>query len=207
MKKTNYLLLMLISVALFTTSCKKGDDGPQGAQGDKGDTGAAGATGIAGATGPKGATGAAGPAGATGATGATGTANVIYSNWEYAKAFSDTTIDNSNLKVGYITVPKLTTEILNSGSIQVYFTYGGGVLPLPYTSNAGGKSSTIDFKPLFKRIAITRFTADNSNSVALSTLLQYRYIIIPGGTLALAKKANLDLNNYEAVKKYYSIKN
>ncbi|WP_039867209.1 hypothetical protein [Pedobacter sp. BAL39] len=136
--------------------------------------------------------------------GPAGTSGIMYSGWQYAKAFSDTTIDNSKLKVGYITAKSISTSVLNSGTILVYFTYGGGVMPLPYTSFAGGKSNIINFMPLFNRIVITRFTADNSSSVALSTLLQYRYVIIPGGSLisSLPKK---DLENYELMKKKLNI--
>ncbi|RZK77683.1 MAG: hypothetical protein EOO85_08225, partial [Pedobacter sp.] len=73
-----------------------------------------------------------------------------------------------------------------------------------YSSFAGGKLNTINFMPLFNRIVITRFTADNSASVALSTLLQYRYVFIPAGT----QVSNLplkDLNNYELMKKTFKV--
>lgn len=136
--------------------------------------------------------------------GPAGNSGILYSGWQYAKAFADTTVDNTKLRVGYITVKSLSTSILNSGTVMVYLTYGGGVFSLPYTSFAGGKSNTINFMPLFNRIVITRFTADNSGSVALSTLLQYRYVIIPGGT----QVSNLplkDLKNYELMKKTFKV--
>lgn len=132
-----------------------------------------------------------------------GTANVIYSSWVYATNFSDSTIDNSSLKVGYVKASALTTAILNSGTVLVYFTYGGGTFTLPYTSNAGSKPNTISYTPMLGKILITRFTHDNSNSVALSTLLQYRYILIPGGVSTLG---NVDLNDYQAVKKVLNLK-
>jgi len=133
-----------------------------------------------------------------------GSSDVLYSGWTYAKAFSDTTVDNSALRVGYITAKSLTTPILNSGTILVYLTYGGGVFSLPYTNYAGGKNNTINYMPLFNRIVITRFTADNSKSVALSTLLQYRYVIIPGGKL-ISSMPKKDLDNYELIKKTFNI--
>jgi hypothetical protein len=89
--------------------------------------------------------------------------------------------------------------------VIVYFTYGGGTFVLPYTSNAGGKPNTISFTPMLNKILITRFTHDNSNSVALSTLLQYRYIIIPGGVSGGRQAAPPDYGNYAAVCKYYNI--
>jgi hypothetical protein len=112
--------------------------------------------------------------------------------------------DNSALKVGYITAKMITTNTLNSGVVLVYLTYGGSVFPLPYNSFAGGKNNTINFMPLFNRIVITRFTADNSKSVALSTLLQYRYVIIPAGRL-ISSMPKKDLDNYELVKKTFNI--
>lgn len=135
-----------------------------------------------------------------------GTANVIYSGWNYAKNFRDTTIDNSALRIADLAAPALSTTVLNSANIQVYFTFGGGVFPLPYNSYAGGKLNTISYIPRFGRFTFTRFSADNSNSVALSTFLQYRYVIIPGGTaVSLAKENKLDLKDYQAVQKYFGI--
>jgi hypothetical protein len=139
-----------------------------------------------------------------GSNGAPGTANVIYSGWNYATNFRDTTADNTDLHAGDLSAPKLTSAILNSGTVQVYFTFGGGVYTLPYTSYAGGKLNTMSYWPRLGHFIITRFTADNSNSVALSTLLQYRYVIIPGGITADAAK-HVNLNDYEAVRKYYRI--
>ncbi|GAA3951977.1 hypothetical protein GO495_12465 [Chitinophaga oryziterrae] len=169
----------LLCLSLFNACSKEGPTGP------KGDTGETGAT------------GAAGP---TGATGPVGTANVIYSAWTYAHNFNDSTVDNSNIKAGYVDAPKITSTILNSGDVKVYFTYGGGTFILPYTSNAGGKPNTISFTPLLSKILIYRFTHDNSNSIALSTLLQYRYVIIPGGVAA--RKNNINWDNYAEVAAY-----
>ena len=105
--------LMLIFTVSFSLLIACSKEGPQGQTGPQGPQGPAGADGTTGATGPK---------------GETGTADVIYSKWMYAHSFGDSTVDNSAIKVGYIDVPKLTTTILNSGEIKVYFTYGGGVL-------------------------------------------------------------------------------
>ncbi|PUZ24290.1 collagen-like protein [Chitinophaga costaii] len=187
---------MFFSVTLFVCfltiiSCgKTGPEGPAGPQGTTGEKGDKGDTGE------------------QGAIGATGTANVIYSNWVYATNFNDSTIDNSVLKIGYVAAPSLTTNILNSGTVIVYFTYGGGTFVLPYTSNAGGKPNTISFTPMLKKILITRFTHDNTASVVLSTLLQYRYIIIPGGVSGGRQKdvfQNLDWHNYSQVKAFFGL--
>lgn len=219
---------IIICLFCITAACKKGEEGAPGSQilsgkgvpaanlGAVGDyyldknTGAlfgpktADGWGEAiSLTGPKGATGA---TGAAGAAGAAGTANVIYSGWMYANTFGDSIIDNSNLKVGHLKVPSLSSDILNSGTVLVYFTYGGGVLVLPYSSYAGNKANTINYIPGLNKITITRFTHDNSNSVALSTLLQYRYILIPGGKVA-ARTAGSgpDFSDYGAVCAYYHL--
>lgn len=138
--------------------------------------------------------------------GPAGTANVIYSDWVYAKNFRDSTIDNSAMHVADIPANDLTTANLQNALIQVYFTYGGGIFPLPHITNAGGKSSIINFAPRYKHFNITRYTLDNSNSISLSTVLQYRYVIIPGGAAA-AKAKNIDINDYESVRRYLRINN
>lgn len=146
-----------------------------------------------------------GPQGDQGVKGDPGTANVIYSGWKYAVSFNDSTIDNSSLKVGYVSAPDLTTTRLNNSLIQVYFTYGGGNFILPYTSNAGGKPNTISYTPMNQKILITRFTHDNSNTINLSTLLQYRFIIIPGGVAANAVKKGINPGDYSTTMKFLGI--
>jgi hypothetical protein len=194
--------------------------------------GAAGATGAAGAAGAAGSkilSGAGTPAATTGAIGdyyldknsyslygpktstgwgvalsLKGTANVIYSGWNVAVNARDTTADGTLLKAVDLLAPALTADFLNNSMVQVYFNFGGGVYALPYSSYAGGKLNTISYFPRVKHFIITRFTADNSNSTPLPLSLQYRYVIIPGGTaVSVAKK--IDMNNYEAVKKAYNI--
>ncbi|HEY0273685.1 MAG TPA: hypothetical protein VGC22_10910 [Chitinophaga sp.] len=176
------VVIFLCCVTLL--SCKKGDQGPAGPKGDKGDTGE------------------------KGATGATGTANVIYSDWIYATNFVDSIVDNSNVKVGHLYAPGLSNEMLSNGAVQVYFTFGTGIFVLPYTSFAGGKPNTINYFPGLQKIIITRFTHDNSKSVNLSTLLQYRYILIPGGVAGGRQKdvfGNLDWTDYNQVKTFFSL--
>lgn len=141
---------------------------------------------------------------ATSLKGPAGTANVQYSGWNYAANIRDTTIDGSNLIVATLAAPALTSAMLNNSSIQVYFNYGAGVFTLPYTSDAGGKTSTMSFLPQVGSILITRFTIDDSASIWLGSNLQYRYVIIPGSVL-VSVSHNINLNNYGAVKKYFRI--
>jgi hypothetical protein len=110
-----------------------------------------------------------------------GTANVIYSAWNYLSDVRDTVIDGSTLSVANLPATELTSAYLNTATVIVYLNYGVGEIPLPYTSDAGGKTSTISFIPQAGRILITRYTLDDSGSILLSSLLQCRWVIIPGG--------------------------
>lgn len=138
--------------------------------------------------------------------GPAGNANVLYSGWNFAKNIGDTVIDGSNLKKGHLLAPALTNALVSEALVQVYCDFGGGTFPLPYISFAGGKQNTISYIVRPNRFIITRFTADNSNSINLSSAISYRYVIIPGGTkLALANK--VDINDYEAVKRFFKLEN
>ncbi len=147
--------------------------------------------------------------GDTGPQGKPGTANVIYSNWASAVAtsFKDSIIDNSNLKIARVNAPELVDSIINKGTLLVYCMFGSTIEPLPYTSFAGGKINTIAFLPTSKSIVITRFTHDNTNSINLSSSLQYRYIIIPGGVVSGGRMAKSDYKSmtYEEVCKELGI--
>ena len=63
--------------------------------------------------------------------GATGTANVIYSDWNFANTSRDTTIDQSNLVIETLPAIEMSATDLASATILVYFTFGAGVFPLP----------------------------------------------------------------------------
>ncbi|MBS1664896.1 MAG: collagen-like protein [Bacteroidetes bacterium] len=162
--------LLLLTFTAFFTACKKGDTGPAGAQG---------------------------PAGPQGPKGDTGVANAIWSSWAYAGTIKDSVIDNSNVSIAPLLAPALTSARIANSTILVYFTYGSGYLLLPYTSYAGNKPNTMGFVTLPGKFIITRFTHDNSNAVKLSSILQYRYVIIPGGTPAPTSY------DYNTVTRYY----
>jgi hypothetical protein len=141
------------------------------------------------------------------------------------------TVDATNLIAGDIAAPGVTAAFVAKGAVLVYFTFGDGVLPLPYTSYAGGKESTISFIPAFSQsgpgpadntIMIDRFTADNSASISLNPVIQYRYVLIPGplpdgglpfliapGTAntqyTLPDGRTIDLRDYEQVREAFGI--
>lgn len=204
--------------------------GPSGATGAKGATGATGATGAAGNTmlNGSGAPGASlgkpgdfyldtssyllyGPKMATGwgtavsLQGPAGTANVEYSGWNTATNIRDTIIDATNQVIATLSAPAITQNDLNDASFMIFINFGDGVFPLPYTSVAGGTSNTISFIPQVGQFIITRITSDNSGSVSLNPVMQYRYVIIPGGQNIGVIQQHIDLRNYQAVKRYFRI--
>jgi hypothetical protein len=144
-----------------------------------------------------GPTGATGAMGATGATGAAGTpAQVIYSPWITSPFNSrDTTIDGTCLKIRHLTAPSLSTSILNQGVMITYMRVGTiGPYALPYTSDAGGATNTVNCIYNLQKILVYRHTFNTCrfNSgipesypgqpvlINLPQSLEYRYVFIPG---------------------------
>lgn len=142
--------------------------------------------------GPAGDVGPAGATGATGAAGAAGTSGVIYSDWT-TPTFSSTTFSAT------ITAPKLTQEIMDKGSVHVYIKGTSLVFPLPYTDidSLGRVPFHLDFAIGVGRIVL--FTTAPISGIP------FRYVLIPGGTSS-GRKAAIDFNNYEAVKKEFDLK-
>ncbi len=122
-----------------------------------------------------------------GKDGTNGTANVIYSDWAPV-AFTGPT----SPYVGNISAPTLTQEIIDRGTILVYYktTLNNNVYSIPasYNSFAIYQSYTVG------QIRLT--STDN-----LSTNVLFRYVIIPGGTPAVAARAasNLQKMSYQEV--------
>jgi hypothetical protein len=183
MRRYPLLLLVLAAIVFIGVDCtREGPEGPVGAQGPQG---------------PAGAGGAAGTPGAPGAPGAAGTpANVIYSNWVTSPyASRDTTVDGTCLRVRHLDAPLLTTSILNSGVMLCYMRVGSiGPYLLPYTSDAGGATNSVNAIFQTQKILVYRHTFNNCRftladpqafpgqvvMVNLPQSLEYRYVLIPG---------------------------
>lgn len=133
--------------------------------------------------------------------GATGTANVIYSGWQSAVRVKDSVMDGTNMRIAHLYAPRITSTVQSSAAVLVYLDYGGGTFPLPYTSRAGGRMSTIDFKLKTNEIVIYRFVYDGGALLALGSQIRYRYVIIPGGVVATLKNKNINLQDPFAVNK------
>ncbi len=173
-------LASIVAMFIFLDACK----------GEKGDVGPIGTTGAVGAT------GAVGGIGATGATGATGTANVQYSDWI---PFTLTGTQTSNGTTN-IVLPKITQEVMDKYIIFSYIKFGNSnwvySLPLSFPSS-GGKDETVAVRYYLGNAMIT------SNATYSNT--SFRYVLVPGG-VPTGRKAAVDYNDYEAVKKFYNLK-
>lgn len=193
--RTSYFLL--IALPLFFASCAK-----------------TGPTGPAGPAGPAGPTGAAGAAGAAGAQGNPGTANVIYSNWLDVTYKPDTATNSTTGKLdtlGFsaeIPAPQLVDSILNKGTMKVYLNLNSSdtslVVSLPFTTRSG-----ILINPYFSSGLISLNSNADASTVTENgkKYLQYRYVLIPGGTAAGRKpNGGINWNNYAEVKKYLGLK-
>lgn len=139
--------------------------------------------------GPIGSTGAKGD---TGATGAMGTANVSYSDWV------NITFGGSGTSyIANISAPKLTQDILDKGDVHIYWKLGTTVQYIPYSQTIGSTTYTI-----FQVLTVGNIKLTSSYAVASNTSI--RYVIIPGA-IAGGRKAAIDYNNYNEVKKYYNL--
>lgn len=192
---TPFNLLIVLSI-LFVSCAKTGPTGP------------------AGPVGPAGPTGAAGAPGAPGAQGNPGTANVIYSAWLDVTFKPLDTATNPNTgkldTISYsvdIPAPQLVDSIMNKGDVKVYLNLGSvdtaTIVALPFTTFNG-----ILINPYFSLGTISLIANADASTVtdAGKKYLQYRYVIIPGGTAAGRKPNGINWNNYAEVKKYLGLK-
>ncbi len=185
--------VVLLAVTVTISSCSK--EGPMGA------------------TGPQGPTGPAGAQGASGPQGEPGTANVIYSEW-LDVTFEPATDNNSGDTVIWfaeIPAPQLDVAMLTNGEIKVYFNGGApddpAVFPLPLF-DAYALTGVQNINVYFTNGFITLYSTDDASTFTDQgvKVWQYRYILIPGETAAGRKKATIDWNDYNAVKKYLNLK-
>jgi hypothetical protein len=212
MKKTNYLLLVLMAVSflLFAQSC-----GKNGAPGPQGPIGPTGATGQNGTAGTNGTPGTAGTAGAVGATGATGTANVIYSDWITPASYAQATTFGTIHFDATITASTITQAILDKGTVLVYGKLDGytatiwptdqvGQLPIVVTYQEGASTYTDTWSANITLGAIQIDFVDNLNLyTGISNAHQFRYVVIPGGVQTLG---SINPKNYNEVKQAFHIK-
>lgn len=167
-------------LALFTiTSCQKdGSEGPEGPQG------------------------------------APGTANVIYSDWLDVEFTPETDDDTGDTLVytASIPAPKLVDSILAKGEIKVYLNAGTAatpaIFPLPLTDLVYALTGIESMNLIFQKGNIILYSTQDASTATNqqgAKVYQYRYVLIPGGALAI-KPDNLRLDNYRDVQKYLNLK-
>lgn len=201
-KSLLFFAMPMLALALFI-GCE-GDEGPAGPKGDTGEQGVPGTPGAPGTPGEQ---------------GETGTANVIYSEWiAPAGDWRDSSF-YGNAKVNHINVSQITSAVINDGIVLCYYKSVStiilpgaptNVMALPLTGVTGSTSFTLDFWLKTGKITFRAFTHDNSGSYVPEGLFFYplfRYVIIPGGVQATAKKAALDFTklSYEEVCELFDI--
>lgn len=161
-----------------------------------------------GGTGPAGPAGPAGPPGPAGPKGDSGVANITYSEWLTVlfEASIDEESGDTLSWIAHIDAPKLTQEILSQGEIKVYLNVNTAadpvIFPLPYFDGGVILNSLFftDTIMLVSNIDMGTITEQGQ------TFFQYRYVLIPGGVLAV-KPENVDFNNYLEMKNYLKLEN
>jgi hypothetical protein len=179
-----FAMLAVMSAVIFMDACKA----------EKGEVGPIGATGAVGAVGAVGATGAKGDKGDTGATGATGNANVVQISYG-----SKT---HTGLDLQYIIPASITKATLDNSAYFVYVSNSGNnTYYLPGWFTGGANSYRTYTYTATNSIFVSRVSGSGSDVFTTT-----RIIIIPANDLRTGRKATIDYNDYEEVKKYYGLK-
>ncbi|HEY9262093.1 collagen-like protein, partial [Chitinophaga sp.] len=198
------IAIVVITHLLIITGCsKKGDPGPAGANG---------AQGPAGPVGPKG----------PGAISGTFTlVNADYKNdyWTISTGAGGALGAASRAVVK--SLPAITTDVFNTGTVMVYLKTPVNLsatatvwTPLPYDIRNFNVGYLTSFKFNYEagklRIYYMFVQTDGSATVpdiynAVIPSYDYKYVVIPG-TAAARASSPVDLNDYNAVAKYYNLK-
>jgi hypothetical protein len=175
-----FAMLAVVSALIFMDACK----------------GPAGDVGPAGVAGPAGPTGATGAIGATGAVGATGNANVIQVS--YASRTHTGTSLNYNLPA------TITKAVFDNSAYFVYVSnIDGNTYSLPGWFTGGTNTYRVGtlVSTGVQGVFISR-VAGTGSDVFNTT----RIVVIPANDLRTGRKAAVDYTDYEAVKKFYNLK-
>lgn len=190
MKLSQFSMLILLTSAVFLVSAcgKDGDTGPAGTAGEKGDKGD------------------------KGDPGAPGTNGIVYSNWLDVKYEADTihTAGGTVDTIGYyadIPAPKLTTQLLGTADVKLYINFNDAsdpsIAPLPYVQENG---IVIRYVAYTGGLGIESNVDGSTYTANGKKYLQYRYMIVPGGTVARNAGNDVNWSDYNAVKAYLGLK-
>lgn len=163
-----------------------------------------------GETGPVGPVGTDGTDGADGTNGTNGNANVSALNFTVAPG-TDSSLGfkwNSNSAIYnhyHYNISEFTQSVVDSGAVMLYVGTGSGwrALPWTYVINSNTESRTYNFSyyPGYLQISIEQTTGTTQWS--FTSTLRFKLVIIPS---AAKVRRNLDLENYQAVKAAYNLK-
>jgi hypothetical protein len=203
-KSISILSFLFMSVLIFSCA-EDGEIGPVGPQG------------TAGTNGTDGADGATGPQGADGQDGEDGNANVIYSDW-FSPVWN--IADGSNVKTMEIVDQEFVAAQENGVILLYWATQDESTHLLPWnTFNSLGTisiSRDYEIKGSSGKVELTirnyellgsLSDEDTEGTISGVTYNQLRYVIIPGSTSNSFGRiaAEVDYEDYEAVKAYYNI--
>ncbi|WP_123848098.1 hypothetical protein [Chitinophaga lutea] len=217
MKLSNIICLGILSACLIVTGCRKegpagpqgnpgetGAPGPGGAQGPGGPAGPAGATGATGAQGPQGPQGPVGATGPQGVQGAPGNANVVQYTYGSVSFSGETDYlitglskgkADSSIVLAYFNasteIPSAWRLVPGPGPMSAYETNGVFYQPGPTW-------------PYYYRVRVMK--PDNSALYPQPvTWPRFRIFIVPASSILPGGKhaGGPDVNDYEAVRKYY----
>jgi hypothetical protein len=182
-------LASIVAMFIFLDACK----------GEKGDVGPTGTTGTAGVAGPTGATGAIGPIGATGAT---GNANVIQIN------YGSVTHTGSEL---FYNLTGMTEAQINNSAYFVYVKTSANATiwnQIPGIILLSGRRYDVTINTQPSGIANPRFyvSRESGSSSGNEVFTNTKILFIASNDIRNGRKAAVDFSDYEAVKKYYNLK-
>jgi hypothetical protein len=179
---------------LLMTACK----GPQGDVGPQGEKGATGATGATGASGP------AGPQGPKGDTGASGTSTG--SNGAILIKFGSITHVGNQVALDIKTVSE--EQINNSAFFFYVNTSQTSTLwaPLPGIVPNSGNAYRFSINTQPVGISNPQLYILRSAGSGTEVFPSSKLVLITASDIRNGRRANVDFSDYEAVKKYYNLK-
>lgn len=131
--------------------------------------------------------------GDTGPKGDTGVANAIYSPWTEITFEGAVLQSGDTVTVGTFDAPQITKDVLDKSEIKVYANLGTAaapnIIPIPYTDFINGFWVNMDMV-----VGKINLMSNIDGSAP------YRYIIVEG-TVPSGRRATIDWNDYNAVKK------
>ena len=139
-------------------------------------------------------------------------AAVIYSAWATIPSWSALTNSANYIyyQYNFTGLTRINQDILSQGTILAYVRFEGAteVYPLPFRRAWDRIPGRLFYENWSVRINVNQLTAvidPETNGYAPPTNAQFRYVLIPGDTPSNGRKAAIDYNNYEEVRKAFNI--